>query len=204
MKTVPLEPLDGHLLEETFDRSTAVVVRDVLDGDLLEAAWHLYHEAFRDLNALAVQRHLMYRNEFDEVMADHRIRKYLCLDGDGRVYGLSTYTNDLWAVPLISPEYFERRWPQHYAEHRIWYCGFVAVDRTQGHNTVFADLVEAMYLDARTMNGLICLDFCRFNDKDHHMGRVVCLMLDRLSGEVRAERIDEQNFWLYEFPAAAA
>jgi hypothetical protein len=179
-----------------------IKVVDELHDDLLEDAWSLYHEAFRDLNALAVQRHLMYRNEFDEVMHDPRVQKYLCLNDEGRVCGLSTYTNDLWAVPLISPEYFERRWPELYAENKIWYCGFVAVDRNAGRNGAFAELVEAMYLVAAAQNGIIGLDFCRFNDESHHMGRVVRIMLHRLSGGVRAERMDEQNFWLYEFPAA--
>jgi len=59
-----------------------------------------------------------------------------------------------------------------------------------------------MYLVAAAQNGIIGLDFCRFNDESHHMGRVVRIMLHRLSGGVRAERMDEQNFWLYEFPAA--
>jgi hypothetical protein len=174
-----------------------------LHGDRRESAWILYQKAFRDLNALAVQRHLMYRNEFDDVMADPRIDKYVAVDDDtDTALGLAVYTNDLTAWPLISPEYFARRWPDQYAARRIWYCGFVAVDRSAGHNTAFADLVEAMYLTAATHNGLIVLDFCRFNDESHRMSRVVRLMLDRLSGGVTDERLDEQSFWLYEFPGA--
>lgn len=180
-----------------------IKVVDELHDDLAETAWKLYYDAFRELNAYAVQRHLMYRSEFDDVMRDPRVQKYLCVDNDGRLVGFSTYSNDLFAMPLIAPEYFERRWPQLYAENRIWYCGFVAVDRNGGHASAFGELVEAMYLLAATQNGIIALDFCRFNDESHHMSRVVRLMLHRLSGDVRAERMDEQNFWLYEFPSAA-
>jgi hypothetical protein len=181
-----------------------IKVVDVLDGEFLETSWTLYHDAFKGLNALAVQRHLMYRHEFDDVAGDPRIQKYLCLDDDGTLVGLSTYTNDLDAVPLISPAYFERRWPDLYADHKIWYCGFVATSRTAAPGAAFSDLVEAMYLLAATQGGLICLDFCRFNDTSHHMSRVVRLMLHRLSGDVRAERMDEQNFWAYEFPQGAS
>jgi len=43
---------------------------------------------------------------------------------------------------------------------------------------------------------------CRFNDEGRRLSRVVPLMLQRLSGDVRTERMDEQSYWLYEFPAA--
>lgn len=173
---------------------------DTLPADLAEEAWALYFETFRDLNAYAVQRHLMYRGEFDAVMADPRVEKYLTLDDDGRLTGMSTYTNDLAAMPLISPAYFERRWPDLYDTRRIWYCGFVAVHPHSQGSTAFGELVEAMYRVAAAQNGIIALDTCRYNNDRRHLDRVIPLMLHRLSGQVRTERMDEQTFWLYEFP----
>src|SRR5437667_6161176 len=149
-----------------------IKVVDELHESLLEEAWTLYHEAFRELNAYAVQRHLMYRNEFDEVMRDSRVEKYLCLDDGGALCGLSTFTNDLDAVPLISPPYFERRWPQHYADRRIWYVGFMAVSATGRAANAFVELIESMYLVAATQNGIVALDMCRFNDEVRRLSRV--------------------------------
>ena len=179
-----------------------VKVVDEAHESLIEEAWTLYYTAFRDLNAYAVQRHLMYRHEFDEVMRDPRVQKYLCVDDTDSLAGLSTYTNDLDAVPLISPQYFERRWPDLYAERRIWYCGFVATQADGRAATAFGELVTAMYHTAAAQDGLIALDFCSRTDEVRHMARVVRLMLHRLSGDVKAQRIDEQQYWLYEFPAA--
>ncbi|WP_327007701.1 hypothetical protein OHA72_10730 [Dactylosporangium sp. NBC_01737] len=181
-----------------------IKIHDILGGDLREAAWALYSDAFRELDALAVQRHLMYRGEFDDVMDDPRVQKYLCLDLDDTLRGLSIYTNDLDAVPLISPAYFHRRWPQHHAEHRIWHCGFVATQTDGRAAAAFGELVTAMYHTAAGRDGLIALDFCARTDEVRHMSRVVRLMLHRLSGDVRAQRIDEQQYWLYEFPTVAA
>jgi hypothetical protein len=179
------------------------VVGRVTDGDTLESSWKLYEEAFRELNSLAVQRHLMYRSEFDEVMGDPRIQKYLALDDDGTLLGISAYTNDLGAVPLIAPEYFERHWPEHYATQRIWYILFVAVHpEAQGRET-FAQMVEEMYLVAVTQNGLVGLDICNYNDEVRNMSRVFRLMIRRLTANMRFQRIDQQSFWLYEFPSAA-
>src|SRR5258705_13410869 len=68
-------------------------VRTDLVDEQLEQAWQLYDTAFRHLNALTVQRHLMYRSEFDEVMTDTRIEKWLAYSDDGVLLGLATYTN---------------------------------------------------------------------------------------------------------------
>lgn len=175
-----------------------VKVHDVVDGPLLGDARTLYHSCFADLDTLAVQRHLMYRDEFDGVMRDSRVQKYLAFDGG--LVGLATYTNQLESMPLISWRYFQRRWPHHYAQRRIWYCGFVAVaDHAPG---AFTALVEAMWQVAYDQRGIICLDMCRHNDQVRRLSRVIPLMLHRLSEDVRTERMDEQSYWLYEFGAA--
>ena len=87
------------------------VIDRITDEDRREAMWTMYRDAFEELNTLAVQRHMMFRSEFDEVMADPRVDKYVALDDDGTMCGVATYTNDLDAVPLIAPQYFERHWP---------------------------------------------------------------------------------------------
>lgn len=182
-----------------------VKIVDQIPDEMQKAAWDLYQGAFEDLRALAVQRHLMYRSEFDEVMNDPRIDKYLCLDDGGRLCGLSTFTNDLPAVPLIAPEYFQRRWPDLYLQNKIWYVGFTAVGTDARDTRAFAELVEAMHRTAYDRNGMIAIDYCRFNDDERNFGKVVRLMLRRLSGgPIRSECMDQQSFWIYEFPTAAA
>jgi hypothetical protein len=176
------------------------VVDEVADG-LLDEAWTLYFTAFEELNELAVQRHLMWRWEFDDVMADQRVRKYLAFDDGGRLVGLSAYTNDLHAAPLISPAYFRHHYPVEYAAGQVWYCEFVAVGRSgrgRPDRGAFAALVEAMWRDAD--GGIIALDMCRINADKRGMSRVVPLMLRRLAGGVRTVRADEQSYWIYEFP----
>ena len=180
------------------------VLDQITDDEMHKAAWELYDGAFRDLRSLAVQRHLMYQSEFDEVMLDRRVEKYLCIDDDGKLCGLSTYTNDLFAIPLIAPEYFERRWPDLYRQNKIWYCGFAAVGTEARATRAFAELIEAMYRTAADRNGIIAMDACRYNDDERNFARVIRLMLHRLSGgAVRAECMDQQSYWIYEFPTAA-
>jgi hypothetical protein len=179
------------------------IIDQVTDDEMINAAWGLYQEAFEDLRSLAVQRHLMYHDEFVEVMKDQRVAKYLALRDDGTLCGISTYTNELAAVPLIAPEWFERHWPEHYATKRIWYIGFVAVHPEAQGRQAFADLVEQMYLVASNQNGLVGLDICTYNDEVRHMSRVFRMMISRWAPTMKFDRIDQQSYWLYQFPSAA-
>ena len=181
---------------------TVKMVTD-LPAMLADEAWAVYYAAFRELNALAVQRHLMYRSEFDEVMNDRRVRKYLAVDDDGTLAGLSTFTDHLDAVPLISPQYFERRWPRHYAEHRIWYIGFVAVKPTRWGSRAFGELVEAMRQVAAPQAGIVGIDVCMHNasGKTHrHLPEAVRRMVAGPSPGVRMSCADTQSYWMYTFP----
>lgn len=180
-----------------------IKVVDELHESLLEEAWTLYYDAFEELNTFTVQRHLMYRDEFDQMMRDTRVQKYLYLGDDGALCGFSTYTNNLDAVPLISPQYFQRRWPQRYAERRIWYIGFVAVHPSGRAIRVFAELIAAMQSVAAAQNGVVGWDVCQYNDEKHHLSRASELLVRRLPNDVRVERADEQSYWLYEFPGTA-
>jgi hypothetical protein len=179
------------------------IIDQVTDDETINAAWGLYQESFEELRSLAVQRHLMYFDEFVEVMKDPRVAKYLALRDDGTLCGISTYTNDLEAVPLIAPEWFARHRPDHYATKRIWYIGFVAVHPEEQGKRAFVELVEQMYLVASNQNGLVGLDICTYNDEVHHMSRVFRMMIARWAPGMKFNRIDQQSYWLYEFPSAA-
>lgn len=177
------------------------MVEKVDDDATLEDLWKLYYDAFKDLNTQAVQRHMYHRGEFDEVMRDPRIQKHLCYDDGGALLGVSTYTNDLDAVPLLSPEYFQRRWPDDYAARKIWYIVFVAVHPEAQTSDAFRSMVEQMYLIASRVNGKVGLDICNFNDTTHRMSRVFRAMIRRWHGSSMVfGRIDQQSYWLYEFP----
>jgi hypothetical protein len=181
------------------------IVEQINDDETLEAAWELYLGAFRELNTMAVQRHLMYRHEFDEVMNDQRVQKHLCVDDDGTLCGLSTYTNDLTAVPLIAPEYFERHWPEHYAANKIWYIGFVALHPQAQGRRMFRQMVEQLYIIAATQGGLVGIDICSYNDEVLNFSHIFRSMVERLMPNMRFQRIDQQSYWLYDFsdePAA--
>lgn len=178
---------------------------DVLSGALRESGWRLYRSAFDELRTTAVQRHLMTRPEYDQVTADPRVTKYVVVDRgrSARMCGLATMTNHLGAMPLISPEYFEHRWPERYRARTIWYVGFVAVDPDYQGTGVFATIVGTMCRLVADAGGVAALDVCRRADQVYALPQAIARLNDTFADGGKHERIDEQSYWAYEFPGTS-
>lgn len=180
-------------------RKSSVNFHTTLTGDLAEQAWKLYYGAFAPLNALAVQRHLMTRAEFDQVADDPRVDKVLTHDDAGELVGVATFTRDLDAVPLISPAYFERRFPDLYRRRAIWYIGFVAVTYRARKTPAFLNAFARYYEIAEAEDGIVALDVCAHNENAYHLPQTIARGVRRLSGgDGKAERADSQSYWLFD------
>lgn len=181
-----------------------VDVYPVVPGEWRGPAWRFYRDTFTPLAVRAVQRHVLHEQEFDELIADPRIDKYLAVR-DGQVVGLSAMTADLEAVHLISPEYFAHRWPDLYAQRRILYCVFVGVhpDPEAGRG-VFVALQDRMYTrQVAPARGVCVLDISTWNEEELDLPRVIESIMNKVAGAATARRLDSQSYWLYEFPGAS-
>jgi hypothetical protein len=177
------------------------VVRE-LAPELMDEAWEFYRDAFDELRVRAVQRHVMHRHEFEAQMADDRVLKLVGLE-DGRVVGLATLTDDLAAVPLISPDYFAHRWPQLYADRRIWYVVFIATRSGRAGVGMFVQLIRGIVERVKTNDGMIAADICAYNESEYDLPEMLRRASGRVAGSARRELLDSQSFWLYEFPTAS-
>ena len=103
---------------------------------------------------LAAQRHVMLRGEFDRVMADSRVFKYVVRDpARDRLAGLGTMSDQLDSVPLISPEFFARRHPEAVAGSHFWYVSFVAVHPDYHGPGTFGMLIGGMCREVSPAGG---------------------------------------------------
>jgi len=162
-----------------------------------DRAWSFYHRIFTPLAKLAVNRHLLHRSEFDQIMTDTRIEKHTAVDDAGRIRGLAVVTNDLAAWPLVSPEYFAANHPREYADGAIWYVGFVGA--SANGLAAFKGLLESMTAGRRN-GGLFFMDFCSMNVK-RGIVKLCESRLGEIDGRVQMTRVDEQSFWLTTFGA---
>ena len=170
-----------------------------LPDHLLDPAWEFYRDTFDELRVLAVNRHMLYRHEFEELMADKRNDKYVVADDEG-VVGLAVMTSDLHAAPLISPDYFRHHWPSRYAENTLFFVHFVGVRQGSRGRGVFIKLMREMYKPVEAADGLVFIDVCTYNEDVHELPEMIGKVLNRVAGHAVSTRIDSQSFWMYEFP----
>jgi hypothetical protein len=163
------------------------------------ALWYSYEKAFTEVNTLAAQRHLMTITEFGQVLRDTRITKYVASNDNGDVLGHSVLTDDLRAWPLISPAYFERRWPKEYADRRIIYIGWVCA-LPGAPVTTFPDLIAAMLPTVVDRDCIGVMDFCTHNVV-RGLPRATSRILGRLrpTDRVTHRALDAQEFHAWRF-----
>ena len=171
----------------------------VVPATVLEATWELYTRAIEELRRSAVQRHVMYRAEFDDMMADERVWKYRGVDSTGEITALATFTNQLESMPLISPEYFASRWPEHYAEGRVWYLGFIAIHPAHRGTGVFESVIEELWRPVQADRGVAALDMCGRNEAIG-LPDAITRTLASLTPNVVATALDQQSYWSFELP----
>lgn len=170
---------------------------------LLDEAWDFYRATFAPLATRAATRHLMVRSEFEPLMADPRLTKYVTRDADG-ITGMSAMTDDLDAVPLISPPFFAANWPELYEQRRLLYCVFIGARTGRRGDGVFVALQQEIYRRMVVpVNASVLLDICMFNEKELKLPWAVEGILTKIAGGAQATRVDSQSYWLYEFSAAS-
>lgn len=168
----------------------------------VDEQYALYAEIFAGINSLAAQRHLMTAAEFRTVYHDSRILKFYLHDETGALAGMSVLTQDLDAWPLISPPYFARRWPEHYARQAIWYVGFVGVTPHRPHG--FRELVSRMYAHVISNSGIVVVDYCTYNMTRRRLATITHKLLSGLNPDAGMELADSQATVVYHFDQAYA
>lgn len=179
-----------------------LVTKTELDPAEIDACWAFYDRAFEGLRIQAAQRHAMTRDEFDEVMFDGRVTKHLVYDGTQAPCALATLTNDLKAVPLISPEFYEHRWPILYAEQRIWYVGFLAIDPDYHGTGVLAQVIGSICEVIPDRGGVVAADICTFNEERLLLPDTFARLAATFIRPPAKLRLDSQTYWGYEFASS--
>lgn len=181
-----------------------LVVLPVVSGELRERAWDAYCDAFAELRTAAIQRHVMTRGEFDAVMADDRVQVLMAQHDGGRIAGIATLANDLEAMPLVSPDFFRARWPEHYAAGRCWYIGLVGVRPSEQGGGAFQLIVGSVAATLGPRGGVLVLDVPQRNVDAFHVPKAVKRIADAVVKDVTIEMVDAQSYWAYTTPVPAA
>lgn len=158
----------------------------------------LYEAAFGPLRVLAAARHVLTHEEFAEEMADERVDKYVALDPDGVIVGISTFTNQLDAIVWISPEYYAARFPEESARDAVYYLGFTLVDPRFHRHGAFDAMVGTIVERLRAESAVCVWDMCSFNRDELRLEEGIVAILDR-SGGAAMSILDTQTYVAADF-----
>jgi len=191
------------LEQQTTEVTMRYEMAEELEQSRLDQAWATYSAAFDELRAATVERNVLYHHEFEALMVDKRVEKHMALDpATDSVVGLATFTNHLETLYWISPEYFAARWPDQYAQKKIWYLGFFAIDPAYRHSGIFEAVIEQMWRPIRAGGGIAALDICGVNISLGLAG-AISRTLKNLTPAVVTEEIDVQTYWAFSLDAPA-
>jgi hypothetical protein len=165
-----------------------------IQPDVVERYWRLYEDAFAPLARAAVQRQTLFREEFYEAMTDERIFKFVLWDDDEPV-GMAWVATDLAAVPWVSPDYFAHRFPEHFAEGRIYYFGDLLMAPSHQRDGSLNRLTDELTTFVLRNDGMIAFDCAGVNEQV--VPGLCRAALDRQGAHVRAEELDAQHYFAF-------
>ena len=133
----------------------------------------MYEQAFGPLRVLAVARQVLTEEEFGAELDNPRVWKYLALDSDGELAGLTTLSDDLSTMPWISPEYFEHHYPREWSRRAVFYVGVTLVRPDKRRDHIVTMMAEHVAQRVASVEGVLGYDLCGFNDRSRSLGRVI-------------------------------
>jgi hypothetical protein len=162
-----------------------------VDRDLAARFWSLYDVAFGALRTASPCRQALTEAEFHEEMVDERIVKLTVWDGEEAV-AMALLATDLSAIPWISPDYFETRFPEQYARGAIYYLGAIltAPHRREAGNAQILGDEMVRYVAER--DGVFAFDCASLNHPYmYQFGQHSCEGVI----EYKPEELDTQHYY---------
>lgn len=163
--------------------------------DLMDSFWPVYEKAFGPLRVLAAARQVLTMDEFNAALEDPRVWKYVALDADGGLAGLTTLTDDLSTMPWISPEYYQHRYPDEWSRKAVFYSGVALVRQDMRRYHVFAGMTTCVAQRVAAANGICAVDMCGYNVHERSMARAAEHVFNRVA-DFEVEAVDVQTYYV--------
>lgn len=177
---------------------TVVTIETEPDPQQWPALWDLYAETFEPLQELALLSHLYAREDFERLLGDERILKFIAWRHH-RPVGMAMVTNVLDAVPQISPKFLEAKYPEHAERGAVFFGIMVFVHDAVKRSSIFARLVAGMGEVTAQAGGVVVFDVCRHNLDQSGLERQFD-QIARWFPDSSFSEIDRQSYFAVELP----
>ena len=163
--------------------------------DLLASFWPVYEESFGPLRVLAAARQVLTEEEFAAELEDPRVWKYVALDADGQLAGLTTVADDISTMPWISPEYYRHHYPDEWKRKALFYSGVSLVRPDMRRYPVFSRMVTCLAQRVAAARGILAYDMCGYNVEDRSLARASEQILNRVA-HFEVQAVDVQTYYV--------
>jgi hypothetical protein len=169
----------------------------VLPPEQIEPCWAMYCAAFDPLRGMAAARQVLSREEFLGEMGDERLVKHVAYDKRGTPIAMLTLTQDLESIAWISPEYYERRFPEQSRRRAVYYLGFILVaPEHQGTAVMERLVVEVVLKPLSREKAVLAFDTCGYNQETVRLTERIAAIIRRNSTERwEMTRLDVQHYY---------
>lgn len=163
--------------------------------ELMASFWPVYEDSFGPLRVLAAARQVLTEDEFSAELHDPRVWKYVALDADGQLAGLTTLADDLSTMPWISPEYYRYNYPDEWQRKALFYSGISLVRPDMRRYPVFSRMVTCLAQRVAAARGVLAFDMCGYNVDERSLARASAQILNRVA-EFEVQAVDVQTYYV--------
>lgn len=169
-----------------------------IDEEYIQQFFDLYEIAFAPLVTLSAARQVLTHEEFQGQMQDPSVDKYIAWDDASEPIGLITLTNNLLAIPWISPQFFAARYPEQWARNAFYYLGFALAHPSMRHQRFVETMIAVGMEKLQAERAVMAYDVCAFNNQALRFAD----RIDKVIGNnpaIRLEVVDSEVYYAVEF-----
>lgn len=172
-----------------------VTIDTVVSTEIAERFWSLYDQAFEPLRTASPCRQYMREHEFKEEMNDERMLKFVLWDESDNALGMALVATDLYAVDWISPDYFKRRFPEHFKRGLVYYFGALLVEPSSQGMKYSKMLLQELVNFVIRNNGIAAYD-C-YSGNNQWMPDLIARMTEE-QGFLKTHELEPQYYYAFE------
>ena len=176
---------------------------NVTDRAILESFWQLYEVSYFPLAASDPSRELLFRSEFDAVLADPTNRITVLRD-ENRPIAMSVAATDIGSTRYLSRPFFERMYPERMAAGLVHYVMWIVIHPDyQGSNATF-QLARAGLAQEQEEGALVVFDVPESNQPGDRGGAAELIArLAGMLGPVSLESFGVTRYFALDFAPVA-
>jgi hypothetical protein len=176
---------------------------NVTDRAVLDSFWQLYEVSYLPLASSDPSRELLFRSEFDAVLADPTNRITVLRD-ENRPIAMSVAATDIGATRYLSRPFFERMYPERMAAGLVHYVMWIVIHPDyQASNATF-QLARAGLAQEQEEGALVVFDVPESNQPGERGGAAELIArLAGMLGPVSLESFGVTRYFALDFAPVA-